>query len=67
MVLAITQFAENFYVATPFIHRHVDEGRGDQVAINATVKTVTYTDLARNVNRRGSAFRTMDLARGDQV
>jgi acyl-coenzyme A synthetase/AMP-(fatty) acid ligase len=50
MVLAITQFAKNFYVATPFIHRHVDEGRGDQVAINATAKTVTYTDLARNVN-----------------
>ncbi|MDE0815080.1 MAG: hypothetical protein OSB46_13965 [Alphaproteobacteria bacterium] len=67
MTTAIVQFAENFNVATSFIDLHVDEGRDDRVAINAAAGTVTYTDLARNVNRCDGSFRAMSLAQGDQV
>lgn len=64
---SIIRFSENFNVATSFIDRHVDEGRGDRVAINAAAGMVTYTDLAGNVNRCGDAFQAMGLAQGDRV
>ncbi len=60
-------FAPVFNVAAPFIDRHLDEGRGDKVAIRADAGDVTYAELAENVNRCGNALTALDLAHGDRV
>ena len=44
------EYAPVFNVAVPFIDRHLDEARGDKVAIRADAGDVTYRALAENVN-----------------
>jgi benzoate-CoA ligase len=48
---------ETFNVATYFIDRHVDEGRGARVAIECGDQRVTFQELLERVNRTGSALR----------
>lgn len=60
-------YAPVFNVAVPFIDRHLDEGRGEKVAIRADAGDVTYRTLAENVNRCGNAFRSLGLAPGDRI
>ncbi len=66
-------FAGTFNVAVPFIDRHLDEGRGDKVAVRAVDSpdgpevAVTYGELAEAVNLAGNAFAGLDLARGDRI
>ena len=60
-------FAPAFNVAVAFIDRHVDEGRGDKVAIRSAEGDVTYGVLAANVNRAGNALRGLGLSAGDRV
>jgi acyl-coenzyme A synthetase/AMP-(fatty) acid ligase len=60
-------YAPVFNVAVPFIDRHLDEGRGDKVAIRADAGDVTYRTLAEKVNRCGNAFRSLGLAPGDRI
>jgi benzoate-CoA ligase family protein len=60
-------FAPAFNVAVPFIDRHVDEGRGDKVAIRSADGDVTYSALAANVSRAGNALRGLGLKAGDRV
>ncbi len=45
-----------FNAATYFIDRHLEEGRGDAVAIECGDRQVTYRDLHDQVNRIGSAL-----------
>lgn len=42
--------------ATIFIDRHLDEGRSDKPAIHCGDTTVTYRELAENVNRFGNVL-----------
>jgi len=60
-------FAPVFNVAVPFIDRHLEEGRGDKVAIRGDFGDVTYARLARRVNRCGNALRDLGLAPGARV
>ncbi|MCW8836622.1 MAG: benzoate-CoA ligase family protein, partial [Rhodospirillales bacterium] len=61
-------FADNFNVAVPFIDRHLAEGRSDKVAIRSTGgDTVTYGELANNVNRAGKALLGLGIKPGDRV
>ncbi|MEK9661429.1 MAG: benzoate-CoA ligase family protein, partial [Alphaproteobacteria bacterium] len=66
-------FANTFNVAVPFIDRHLDEGRGDKVALHAVdapdgeAVSVSYGELAEAVNRAGNAFAGLDLAPGDRI
>lgn len=61
-------FPAPFNVATPFIDRHVDEGRGDKIAIRTTAgEDVTYAALAGHVNRFGNALRSRGLQPGDRL
>lgn len=61
-------FASVFNVAVPFIDRHLLENRGDKVAIrtNRSV-SVTYAELAANVNRCGNALVGLGIGRGERV
>ena len=60
-------FAPVFNVAVPFIDRHLEEGRGDKIAIRADAGDVTYTELAEKVNRCGNALMALGLSKGDRV
>jgi benzoate-CoA ligase len=46
-----------FNVATYFVDRHVQEGRGDHVAIECGDERITYQAMFERVNRFGSALR----------
>ena len=61
-------FSKNFNVAVPFIDRHLGEGRATKIAIRATDgQSVTYDELAANVNRCGNALLGLGLAQGARV
>lgn len=65
---AAIKFAPIFNTAVPFIDRHLDEGRGDKIAILTTESaTVTYGELAAQVNRAGNALTELGIAPGDRV
>ncbi|MEK9677148.1 MAG: benzoate-CoA ligase family protein [Rhodospirillaceae bacterium] len=61
-------FADSFNAAVPFIDRHLDEGRGDKVAITVHGGgTVTYATLAEMVNRAGNALTGLGIEQGDRI
>ncbi len=60
-------FAPVFNVAGPLVDRHVQEGRGEQVALRTVDGEVTYGALADNVNRCGNVLRELGAASGDRV
>ncbi len=58
---------EKFNAASFFVDRHLDEGRGDRVAIFYEGRRVTYQALADQVNRVGNALRDLGVAREQRV
>lgn len=58
---------QSFNVAVPFIDRHVGEGRGAKAAIRTAHETVTYAELAANVNRAGNALLGLGLKPLDRM
>lgn len=46
-----------FNATTYFVDRHLDEGRGDAIAIACGDRRISYSALQENVNRVGSALR----------
>ena len=60
-------FTTRFNVAVPFIDRHLDEGRANKVAIRAGAESVTYGELAGQVNRAGNALRGLGLEPGARL
>ena len=49
------------------VDRHVEEGRGDRVAILHEDQRITYRQLQASVNRLGSALRTLGIEEEDRV
>jgi benzoate-CoA ligase len=43
--------------ATYFVDRHIDEGRGDTIALECGDRRISYAGLQEQVNRTGSALR----------
>ena len=65
---SILHYAPVFNVAVPFIDRHCSEGRAEKVAIRTNRGgTVSYRQLAENVNRCGNVLLDLGLERGDRV
>jgi benzoate-CoA ligase family protein len=61
-------FSSRFNVAVPFIDRHLQEGRGDKVAIYASSGAqISYTDLAEQVDRCGNALLGLGIGPGERV
>jgi benzoate-CoA ligase family protein len=61
-------YSDNFNVAVPFIDRHLAEGRGTRVIIRQHGGgTVTYAELAENVNRAGNALTGLGLGPGERL
>ncbi len=54
-------------VATWFVDRNIDEGRGDRTALIVGDDMTTYAELARLVNRVGNVLRELGLRQGERV
>ncbi|HEY6152100.1 MAG TPA: benzoate-CoA ligase family protein [Gaiellaceae bacterium] len=54
-------------LATQFVDRNVDEGRGDRVALIGPTGPTTYAELARLTNRCGNLFRELGVRAQDRV
>lgn len=52
-----TTMPDTFNATAFFVDRHVDEGRGDSIAIECGDERVSYRALQESVNRFGSALR----------
>ncbi len=61
------RFSEIFNSAVPFIDRHLEEGRGNKVAIRTEHGEVTYVKLAKRVNRCGNALKSLGIRPGERM
>jgi benzoate-CoA ligase family protein len=59
--------SEQFNAAEFLVHRHLEEGRGDHVAVRSLTGDLTYAGLSDLVRRVGAAYRSVGLRRDDRV
>lgn len=52
---------DQFNAASYFVDRHLDEGRGEKIAIEMPESRVSYRELAEKVNRFGNALHRLDV------
>jgi 2-aminobenzoate-CoA ligase len=60
-------YPEEINVTTQLVDRHVEEGRGDNVAIRFRDEEITYAELRTRVNRLGNALVDQGVEPGDRV
>ena len=58
---------EQFNAAAYFVDRHLQEGRGDKVAIECEELCVTYRELHQRVNRAGNGLRQLGVRIEERV
>src|SRR5688572_23543866 len=58
---------ERFNMATVLVDRHLQEGRGEQVAVYCGGQQLTYWDLAALVNRTGNGLRALGIRQEERV
>ncbi len=58
---------DQFNVATWFVDRNVQEGRGGKIGIECGSERVTYQQLLERVNRLGNALRQLNVQREERV
>jgi benzoate-CoA ligase family protein len=58
---------EHFNVATHFVDRNVQEGRGAKVAIECGDERITYQQLLENTNRAGNALLALGVRPEERV
>jgi benzoate-CoA ligase family protein len=56
-----------FNLATFFVDRHLEEGRGDRTALVCGDRRVTYAELAALVNRTGHVLRDLGVRQEERV
>lgn len=54
-------------LASWFLDRNVEQGRGNRIALRAPEGDVTYAALAEHASRAGHVLRALDVERGDRV
>ena len=64
---SLLRFAPGFNAAVHFIDRHLEEGRGQKLAIRSAAGDVTYAELAASVNRCGNALLRLGLERNQRL
>ncbi len=60
-------FAPRFNVAVAFIDRHLEDGRGDKVAIKTVDETWSYRTLSETVSRYGNHLLSLGIKPGDRL
>ena len=58
---------DQFNAATYFIDRHIPEGRGEKIAIEAGEARVSYRQLWERVNRFGNSLRQLGVRIEERV
>ncbi|HYL16627.1 MAG TPA: AMP-binding protein [Terriglobales bacterium] len=58
---------DQFNAASYFIDRHIQEGRGEKVAIECEGSRITYGQLCERVNRLGNALRKLGVRIEERV
>lgn len=58
---------EQFNAAAYFVDRHLNEGRGEKVAVEAGEIEISYRQLAERVNRTGNLFRQLGVRIEERV
>jgi benzoate-CoA ligase family protein len=58
---------DQFNAATYFVDRHLDQGRGEKIAIEAQDVRVSYRQLWEKVNRFGNALRKLNVRIEERV
>ncbi len=58
---------ETFNMASVLVDKHVEEGRGDRVAIYHGEATITFRELQRRVNKAGNMLRNRGIEIEDRV
>ncbi len=58
---------EKFNAANLFVDRHIQEGRGDRVAIYYLDQQITYREVHEKVNQTGNAFKDLGIGLEDRV
>ena len=58
---------DQFNAATYFIDRHINEGRGEKIAIESQSARLTYRQLWQNVNRFGNGLRKLGVRLEERV
>lgn len=56
-----------FNAATYFVDRHLDEGRGDNLAVICDDRSMTYAEVAAGVNQVGNALRGLGVRQEERV
>ncbi len=59
--------SDEFNAAHYLVHRHLDEGRGDDVAVRGSSSELTYVELSTLVRQVSAACRALGLRRDDRV
>ncbi|MBV0902902.1 acyl-CoA synthetase [Haloarcula salina] len=62
-----TDYPSNVNVAEELVDTHVENGRGDNVAIRFRDRELTYRDLKDRVDRFGNALKDLGVEPGDRV
>ena len=58
---------ETFNAASYFVDRHLEQGRGDNLAVICEDRQLTYAEVAEGVNRFGNALRDLGMRLEDRV
>lgn len=66
-MVAHGEVPERFNVAHYFLHRHVEEGRGDRVALYVGESAVTYRELSQLAHRVAHVLRELGVKPEDRV
>jgi benzoate-CoA ligase family protein len=67
MMLRYQDVPERFNIATHFVDRNLEQGRGDRTALITNAGRTTYAELAGQVNRVGNVLRELGVHQGDRV
>jgi benzoate-CoA ligase len=56
-----------FNLADHFVDRHLQEGRGAKTAIRCQDRSLTYAEIAEQVNRAGNGFRSLGIGHPERI
>jgi benzoate-CoA ligase family protein len=63
----VISLPERFNVASYFVDRNVQEGRGEKIAIECGDERISYRELQARVNHAGNLFLRLGVKRGERV
>ena len=65
--MSVPEYPQRLNVAVELVDTHLEQGRGEKPAILCGERTVTYAELAENVNRFGNALKELGVRIEERV